>query len=81
MQTSGHQDVCGMFNTNHANGVIKGVNTCLYNKQNPDTNPSATSGGSSSSATASGSLNAAVGFDPSAPLTGLAAVFAAMLFI
>jgi len=80
VQTSGTVNVCGMFNADQANQIIKGVNTCIYNKQNPDTNPSATSGGTTASSTSSHNA-AAGGFDPSAPLTGLSALIAAMLFI
>jgi len=80
VQTSSTNDVCGEFNADSANGVIKGVNTCIYGKSNPATNPSATSGGTTSSSTASAKSDASL-FDPSAPLTGLSAIIAALLMI
>ena len=84
VQTSSSTNVCGVFNTDHDNGIIKGVNTCLYNKANPQTSPTGTSSGSSPSSTSGGSSssNAAVAnFHISAPLTGLSAFIGALLFI
>lgn len=80
VQTSGTVNICPLFDTDHNNQVIKGVNTCIYNKANPDQNPTASSGGSSATSTSSGNA-AASAFDPSAPLTGLSAIIAALLFI
>lgn len=83
--TSTNQTICQLFDSAHDNGVIKGVNTCLTNKANPETNPTATSGGTSSTASSSStsdsSGNAAVTFGPTASLTGLGALFAAIFFI
>jgi len=84
--TSSNTTICDLFNEAHSAGVIKGVNTCITGKANPDTNPSATGGGSSASSTSSGSSssstkNAAVSYDATTPLTGLGALFAAILFI
>lgn len=80
--TSTNTTICDIFNQAHSAGVIKGVNTCLTNKANPDTNPSATSGGTSSTSTSGSSTsNVAIAFGPSAPLTGLSALFAAIFFL
>lgn len=83
--TSTNQTICQIFNSAHDNGVIKGVNTCLTNKANPETNPTATSGGTASTATSSSgsssSGNAAVTFGPATPMTGLGALIAAIFFI
>ncbi len=83
--TSTNTTICDLFDEAHSNGVIKGVNTCITNKAKPDTNPSATGGGSSASSTgsssSSSSSNAAVFYSPSAPLTGLGALVAAILCI
>merc|ERR1712029_438282 len=80
--TSTNTTICDLFNQAHSVGVIKGVNTCLTNKANPDTNPSATSGGTSSTSTSGSSTsNVAIAFGPSAPLTGLSALFAAIFFL
>jgi hypothetical protein len=79
--TSTNQTICQLFDTAHDKGVIKGVNTCLTSKANPETNPSATSGGTSSTSTSSagsGSSNAAGSFGPATHMTGLAALFAAI---
>lgn len=78
--TSTNQTICDLFNAAHSQGVIKGVNTCIVGKAKPETNPSATGGGSSPTTT-SGSKNAGSAFNPSAPLTGLGALFAALFFI
>jgi hypothetical protein len=83
--TSTNQTICQLFDSAHDNGVIKGVNTCLTNKANPETNPTATSGGTSSTSTgssgSSSSGNAAVTFGPSGSMTGLGALIAAILCI
>ncbi|KIW91415.1 uncharacterized protein Z519_08311 [Cladophialophora bantiana CBS 173.52] len=83
--TSTNQTICQLFDQAHANGVIKGVNTCLTNKANPETNPTATSGGTSSTSTSSsgssGSSNAAITFGPTTSMTGLSALIAAIFFL
>lgn len=80
--TSTNQTICELFNSAHSNGVIKGVNTCLTSKANPETNPTATSGGTSSTGTGSASnTNAAVAFGPATSVTGLGALLAAMFFL
>ncbi|KIX05090.1 uncharacterized protein Z518_05962 [Rhinocladiella mackenziei CBS 650.93] len=80
--TSTNETICDVFDTAHERGVIKGVNTCITNKANPETNPSATSGGSSSTSTSSSdNTNAANAFGPQVPMTGFSALIAAVLFI
>jgi hypothetical protein len=76
--TSTDASICDDFNKAHDEDIIKGVNTCITGKANPETNPSATGGGSSSSS--SGAANPSA-FDPSAPLTGLSALIAALLLL
>jgi hypothetical protein len=76
--TSTNTKICDQFDTAHSNGVIKGVNTCITGKANPQSNPSATGGGSSSTASAGA---ATANFDPTVPLTGLSALIAAILMI
>jgi hypothetical protein len=74
--------ICDLFDQAHDKGVIKGVNTCITGKANPETNPSATGGGSSAATSTSKSDNAAgVTFGVSTPLTGFTALIAAILFI
>lgn len=77
--TSTNSKICDQFNAAHANGVIKGVNSCATGKANPNQNPTATGGSSGSSA--SSSAAAAGNFDPAVPLTGLSALIAAILMI
>lgn len=79
--TSTNSKICDQFNSAHSNGVIKGVNTCITGKANPNENPTATGGGSSGSSSTSSASAAAAGFDPTAPLTGLSALIAAILMI
>ena len=83
--TSTNQTICNLFDSAHDKGVIKGVNTCLTSKANPETNPTATSGGSASTASSSSgsssSGNAAVTFGPTTPMTGLGALLAAIFLI
>jgi hypothetical protein len=67
-----------LFNNDQANQIIKGVNTCTYNTANPNSNPSSTGSGPSPTTT---KKNSAAVFDPSAPLTGLSAIIAAILFL
>ena len=76
--TSTNSKICDQFNAAHANGVIKGVNSCATGKANPNQNPTATGGSGSSS---SSSAAAAGNFDSAAPLTGLSALIAAILMI
>ncbi|KAI1616991.1 hypothetical protein EDD36DRAFT_430430 [Exophiala viscosa] len=79
--TSTNTTICDLFNEAHSAGVIKGVNTCITNKADPDTNASSTGGGSSSTATStSSSKSDGVTFYPST-LTGLGAFLAAIFFI
>ncbi|EHY55726.1 cell wall protein Ecm33 [Exophiala dermatitidis] len=78
--TSTNSTICDLFKQAHDKGVIKGVNTCITGKAKPETNPSATGGGSSASST-SKSHNAGVTFGVSTPLTGLGALLSAILFI
>lgn len=78
--TSSNTTICNLFNTAHDRGVIKGVNTCITGKANPETNPTATGGGSTSTASST-PTNAAFVTGPSQPLTGLGALLAAILFI
>jgi hypothetical protein len=79
--TSTNSSLCDEFNQAASAGVIKGVNTCITGKAKPDTNPSSTSGGSSSPSSTSTSKNAGVAFNPSVGMTGLGALFAALFFI
>lgn len=74
--TSTNSKICDQFSAARSNGVIKGVDTCVTDKANPNSNPSSTGGGSSSSSAAISSH-----FDPTAPLTGLSALIAAILMI
>lgn len=76
--TSTDSSVCNDFNKAHDADIIKGTNTCITGKANPETNPDATGGGSSSST--SNAADASL-FDPSTPLTGVWALIAALLFI
>lgn len=78
--TSTNETICDLFDQAHSNGVIKGVNTCITNKAKPETNPSATGGGSSSTSTSTPDNNTAIAFGPSASLTGFSALIAAILF-
>jgi hypothetical protein len=80
--TSTNSKICDQFDQAAANRVIKGVNTCVTGKANPNTNPSSTEGGSSGgSSSSTSSASAVANFDPSAPLTGLSALIAAILMI
>ena len=79
MQTTATDSaICDNFNKAHDADIIKGTNTCITGKANPETNPDATSGGSSSSTSNAADPSL---FDPSTPLTGLSAIIAALLFI
>ena len=80
--TSTNSTICDQFKAAHDKGVIKGVNTCLTNKANPETNPSSTSGGDSSSASSTGSADsAAVAVGPAVSFTGLTGLIAALFFL
>jgi len=73
--------ICDLFDTAHDKGVIKGVNTCITGKANPETNPTATGGGSTASATSTPKKSVAGAFNPSTPLTGISALIAAIFFL
>lgn len=78
--TSTNQTICDIFNKAHANGIIRGVNTCITGKANPESNPTSTGGGSTPSGTsAPGSGAAAMG--PALSVTGLVGLIAAALFL
>lgn len=77
--TSTNETICELFNRAHSNGVIRGVNTCITGKANPETNPSSTGGGSSPSGTAAPNGAAAI-MTPALSMTGLAGLIAALLF-
>jgi len=82
--TSTNTTICDLFDQAHDAGTIKGVNTCLTSKANPDTNPTATSGGTASTASSSSgskASNAAVTFGPATSGMGLGALLAAIFFI
>lgn len=71
--------LCDSFNKASSQNIIRGTTKCETNQANEQTNGSSTSsGGSSSSSSSAADSNI---FDPSAPLTGLSAVIAAILFI
>jgi len=77
--TSTNQTICDLFNRAHSNGVIRGVNTCITGKANPETNPSSTGGGSSNPSSTS-KPNAAGIMTPALSMTGIAGLIAALLF-
>jgi hypothetical protein len=74
------ESICNDFDQAHDADIIKGTNTCITGKENPETNPSSTGGGSSGSSSTSNAADPSL-FDPSTPLTGLSALIAALLFI
>lgn len=78
--TSTNQTICDIFNKAHANGIIRGVNTCITGKANPESNPSSTGGGSSPSGT-SAPKGGAAAMAPVLSMTGLTGLIAAVLFI
>lgn len=76
--SSTNTTICDLFNKAHSAQAIKGNVKCETSSTNTANNGSSTSSGSSSSSSkGAASLN----YDPSAPLTGLAAFVAAVLFI
>ncbi|RMZ89420.1 hypothetical protein DV736_g3354, partial [Chaetothyriales sp. CBS 134916] len=77
--TSTNSSICDSFDQAVSLGIIKGVNNCVTSKANPQTSDTSGSG-SSSSSTSSGAASPAI-FDPSAPMTGVWAIIAALLFI
>lgn len=79
--TTDKTELCDAFNQAAQKKIIKGSSVCKVNEDNPETiDGTSTSGESSSSSSSEGAANPAV-FDPSAPLTGLTALIAALLFI
>jgi hypothetical protein len=76
--TSTESSICDDFNKAHDENIIKGTNTCITGKANPETNPDSTGGGSSSSTSNAADPSL---FDPTTPLTGVWAIIAALLFI
>lgn len=79
--TSTNQAICNEFDQAHSQQIIKGTETCQVGKANPSSNPNPTGSSSSSASSGSSSKNGAGSYDPSAPLTGLSAIIAALLFI
>jgi len=74
--------ICDLFESAKSNQVIKGKSTCQTNSDNTDGKGNSTSTGSGSgSSTSSGAAVRNLNYDPSAPLTGFAALVAALLFI
>lgn len=78
--TSTNSTICDLFNKAHDAGVIRGINTCITGKANPESNPTSTGGGSSSpsSTSAPGAGNA---LTPALSMAGLVGAVAALLFI
>jgi hypothetical protein len=74
------QTLCDDFKKAADSGIIKGDTSCKVNEANAQTNGSTTSSGGGSSTSSSSAADASL-FDPSAPLTGLSALIAAILFI
>ena len=78
LQTSSSTFDCSPFQQDKTNSVIKGLFTCAISQTNPNTNPNGATSGSGASSTGKSS---AASFDPSAPLSGLGALLAALLMI
>jgi len=79
IQTSSSTFSCDAFQKDKDSSVIKGVYQCASNQENPGTlGSTATGSGVQSTHTGKGSAGT---FDPSAPLTGLSAVIAALFMI
>lgn len=72
------ESICNDFNQAHDADIIKGVNTCITGTENPET--TSTDGGNSDSSSSSNAADPSL-FNPSAPLTGLSAVIAALLLL
>jgi hypothetical protein len=74
--------ICDLFKSAKSNQVIKGKLTCETSSDNTDGKGNSTSTGSGSgSSSSSGAAVRNLNYDPSAPLTGFAALVAALLFI
>jgi len=74
--------ICDLFKSAKSNQVIKGKLTCETSSANTDGSGNTTSTGSGSgSSSSSGAAVRNLNYDPSAPLTGFAALVAALLFI
>jgi hypothetical protein len=71
--------LCDSFEKASSQGIIRGTTKCETDKATPQTNGSSTSDSGSSSSSSSAADPSI--FDPSAPLTGLSALIAAILFI
>lgn len=78
--TSTNTAICNDFTTAHDKGIIKGVNSCKTGTSNPQAMDPSSTDSSSSSSSSSGAANPSV-FNPSAPMTGVWAIIAALLFI
>ena len=76
--SSSNTTICDLFSAAKKNQIIKGKSTCQTNSNNVAGNGTSSSSGSSSS---KGAAVRNSNYDPTAPLTGFAAVIAAMLFI
>ncbi|RMZ77510.1 hypothetical protein DV737_g4324, partial [Chaetothyriales sp. CBS 132003] len=76
--TSTNSSICDAFDAASSSGIIKGVNDCTTGKA--ESSGTSSSSSSSSTSTSSGAGNPAV-FNPSAPMTGVWAIIAALLFI
>lgn len=75
-----NEALCDAFTRAASRGIIKGDTECRTEVENDQTNGSSTTSGGGSSSSSSGAANPGI-FDPSAPLTGLSALIAAILFI
>jgi len=78
IQTTSTTFDCTPFDNDKTNSVVKGVYTCATKQTAPNTNPN---GASSAPGSSSTGKSGAAAFDPSTPLTGLAALLAALLMI
>ncbi|KAK5044957.1 hypothetical protein LTR84_010329 [Exophiala bonariae] len=77
--TSTNQTICQLFDKAHDAGVIRGINTCITGKANPESNPTSTSGGSATSSTSKPDAGNALA--PAMSMAGLVGAVAALLFI
>lgn len=78
--SSTNNSICDLFNRAHTGQAIKGNVHCETSSKNTANNGTATTSGSGSSKS-SGAAVRTLNYDPTAPLTGLAAFVAAVLFI
>lgn len=76
--SSSNGTICDLFSRAKSGQTIKGKETCSINSSNTAGNGTSSSSGSSKS---SGAAVRNANYDPSAPLTGFAALIAAVLFI